>query len=76
MRMKRDNIWGTCVAQLVERLTLVQAMVSQFVSSGPTLGSLLLAWSPLQILCPPLYLPLPHSRSSLSKINILKKEKR
>ena len=41
-----------CVAQSVDRLTLAQVMVSWFMVSRPTSGSLLLVWSPLQILCP------------------------
>ena len=33
------------MAQLVKRLTLAQVMISQFVSSSPTAGSVLTAWS-------------------------------
>ena len=35
--------WGTWVAQLVERLTLAQVMVSRFVGSRPLSGSVLTA---------------------------------
>ena len=59
--------WGTWVAQSVECPTLAQATSSQFVNSSPTLGSLLSAQSLLQILCPPLSLPLPNSRSLSQK---------
>ena len=37
--------WGTWVAQLVKRPTLAQVMTSWFMSSSPTLGSLLKAHS-------------------------------
>ena len=37
--------WGTWVVQLVEHLTLAQVMISRFVSSSPTLDSLLSAQS-------------------------------
>ena len=36
---------GAWVAQSVERLTLAQVMISQLVSSSPTSGSVLTAWS-------------------------------
>ena len=39
------NTRGTWVAQKVEHLTSVQVMISQFVSSRPTLGSVLTAQS-------------------------------
>ena len=54
---------GTCVAQSVERLTSAQFMISQFLSSSPTLGSVLTGQgvecasysvSPSLSLCPPL----------------------
>ena len=59
------------VAQSVEYLTSAQVMTSWFVGLSPTSGSLMLMESPLQILCPPLNLPLSCS-CSLSKINIKK----
>ena len=34
-------MWGTWVAQSVERLTLDQVMISRFVSSSPVSGSVL-----------------------------------
>ena len=43
--LKRNNIRGAWVAQLVKRPTSAQAMISQFVSSSPTLGSVLTAQS-------------------------------
>ena len=58
---KTPEAWGTWVAQSVECPTSAQVMISQFVSSSPTSGCLLSAQSPLQILCPPLSVPLPHS---------------
>ena len=77
---------GAWVAQLVKCWTLAQVMISWFVGSGPTLGSVLIAQSlepaldsvspSLSLLLPSLYtLPLP---LSLSKINIknLKKGKK
>ena len=51
------------VAQSIKCLTSTQAMVSLFLSSSPGSGSVLTAWSPLQILCLPLLLPLPCSLS-------------
>ena len=51
-----------------KRPTSAQYMISQFVSSSPTLGSLLSAQSLLRILCHPHSLPLLPS-----KINIKKK---
>ena len=38
-------IRGAWVAQLAKRLTSAQVMISQFVSSSPTSGSVLRAWS-------------------------------
>ena len=55
--------WGTWVAQLIRRPTSAQVMILRFVGLSPTLGSLLSAQSPLQILCPPLSLFLPCSLS-------------
>ena len=36
---------GTCVAQSVEQPSSAQVMFSRFVSSSPTLGSVLTAWN-------------------------------
>ena len=63
------------MAQLVKHLTSAQVMISWFVSSSPTSGSLLSVQSPLEILCLPLSLPLPCSFSvflSQKLINIKK----
>ena len=38
-------VWGTWVAQSVERLTSAQVMISKFVSLSPALGSVLTARS-------------------------------
>ena len=63
------------MAQLVERLTSAQVMISQFVSASPTSGSVLTAWSlepASDSGSPSLSLPLSHSVSlslSVSKIN-------
>ena len=65
--------WRVLLAQSVKCLTLVQVMISQFLSLSPTSGSLLPAQSPLQILCLPLSLPLPRCLC-LSKINTKKKK--
>ena len=43
--MKNINSGGAWVAQSVERLTLAQVMVSQFVGSSPALGSVQTAQS-------------------------------
>ena len=65
----------TWVVQSVKCLTSAQVMISKFMSSSPTSGSLLSVQSLLRILCPPrrpypchLSLPL-----FLSKINLKKK---
>ena len=61
---------GTWVAQLVEGLTLVQVMISQFVSSSPTLGSVLTAQSlkPALDSVSPSLCPLPtHALSKMDK---------
>ena len=58
---------GAWVAKSVECLTLAQVMISQFMGSNPTSGSLLPAWSLLRILCPPLSPPLPCSCSPFQK---------
>ena len=42
---KKKNERGAWVAQLVERPTLAQVMISQFVSSSPASGSVLIAQS-------------------------------
>ena len=57
--------WGTWVAQLVKRLTSAQVTISRYVGSNPASGSVLTAQSLglLQILCVPLSLFLPCSRS-------------
>ena len=39
------EIWGAWVAQSVNHLTSAQVMISQFVSSSPTSGSVLTAQS-------------------------------
>ena len=66
---------GTWMAQLVEQPTLVQVMISWFVSLSPTSGSVLTARS-LELasgsVSPSLSLPLPRSFSVL-EINIKKK---
>ena len=61
---------GYCawVAQLVERLTLAQVMVSPFMASGPALGSVLTA----QSLEPASDSVSPSLSCSLFKINIKK----
>ena len=53
---------GTWVAQLVKYPSSAQVMILQLVSSGPTLGSLLSAQSPLRILSLSLPLLLLHSK--------------
>ena len=80
-RMKLDLRFIQCTksnsgapgwAQSVKRLTSAQVMISRFMGSSPTLGSVLTArgWSLLRILCLPLSLCLPHLCCvSLSKIN-------
>ena len=45
LTFKKYNVGGTWVAQSVERPTLAQVMISQFVSLSPTSGSLLTAYS-------------------------------
>ena len=56
-RLKRCMTWSAWVAQLVKCLTLAQVMISWFVSSSPTVGSLLSAQSWLWILCLPISAP-------------------
>ena len=66
---------GTWVAQSVEHLTSAQVTISYFMSSSPTLGSVLTAQSLESAsgsVSPSLSLPLPHSCSvslCLSKMN-------
>ena len=55
MQEGRLGVW------LAELPTSAQVMISQFVGLSPTLGSLLSAQSPLQILCTPLSAPPLHS---------------
>ena len=60
--------------QSVKHLTSAQIVISQFMKSSLTSGSLLSAQSPLLILCLPLSLPLPHLHMcSLSLKETLKK---
>ena len=67
---------GTWVAQSVKHPTSAQVMISPFVGSSPTSGSVLTAWS-LELaadsVSPSLCAP-PHSHS-LSQINIKKQNK-
>ena len=68
---------GAWVAQLVKRPTSAQVMISQFVGSSPTSGSVLTTWSLLQILCLSLCIPtllaqclsVSLSRSKINKHN-------
>ena len=55
---KNSGKKGIWVAQSVKCLTSAQVVISQFVSLGPALGSLLSARSRSQILCLPLPLSL------------------
>ena len=43
--MLKKDFGGAWVAQLVERLTSAQVVISRFVGSSPALGSVLMAWS-------------------------------
>ena len=55
--------WGTWVAQSVELLASAQVMISWFVGSSPTLGSVLTAQSlesALDFVSPTLSLPFPN----------------
>ena len=63
--------WGTWVAQSVKRPTLAQVMISRFVSSSPTWGSVLTAQSlePASDSVFPSLCALPLLMLSLSKIN-------
>ena len=70
------EVWGTWVAQSVERPTSAQVMNSPSVSLSPGSGSVLTVQSleSLQILCLPLCPSPTHSLSfTLSKINVKKK---
>ena len=56
-------IWGTCMAQLVDLLTLTQVMISWFVGLSPMSGSVLTSQSlesALDSVSPSLSVPLPH----------------
>ena len=57
--MSEITLRGSWVAQSVECSTLAQVMISRFVSLSPTSGSVLTAWSLLEILSLPLFLPTP-----------------
>ena len=72
---------GVWVAQSIKRPTSAQVMVSRFVSSSPTSGSMLTAWSlepASDSVSHPRSLPLPSRTLSLffSKISIKKKKKK
>ena len=69
---KNMGSWGAWVAQSVERPTSAQVMVSQFMGSSPTLGSLLSAQSLLWILC--LSLSVPKINKNVEKKIKKKKE--
>ena len=56
-RTEREEHWGAWAAQSVKRPTSAQVMISRFVISSPASGSVLTAWSLLQILSPPLSVP-------------------
>ena len=43
--IEKEGLWGTWMAQPVKRLTLVQVMISRFVSSSPESGSVLTSQS-------------------------------
>ena len=58
--LEMDCFWGAWVAQLVERPTSAQVMISRFVSSSPASGSVLTAQSlepALDSVSPPLSAP-------------------
>ena len=64
--------WGTRVAQSVERPISAQVMISQFVSSIPALGSVLIAGSlepASESVSPSLSAPPPLNALCLSKMN-------
>ena len=54
--------WGAWVAQLVERPTSVQVMISQFLGSSPAWGSMLTVWSLHEILFLSVSLPCSPAR--------------
>ena len=62
--------WGTWVAQSVKCWISAQVMISQFMSSSPTSGSVLTVWSLPGILLLPLSLPLPHSCSCCLSLSL------
>ena len=66
---------GAWVAQSIERLTSAHVRISQSTGLSPTSGCQHRAWTLLRILCLPLTVFLPHSRSlSIKKwINLKKK---
>ena len=76
--LKQDAGWGACVAQLLKRLTLAQVMISWFVSSSPTWGSVLTVQSlqpALDPVSPSVYPSPAHALSlSLSQIINIKKK--
>ena len=64
--IKRNEVWGTWMAQVVKRPISAQVMMSQFVSSSPASGSVLTACSEPEgcsRFCLPFSLPLPRSHS-------------
>ena len=63
--LKYVQIRGTWVAQSTECPTSAQVMISRFLSSSSTSGSLLSAQSLLRILSPLFSLPLPHSQKKI-----------
>ena len=80
-QQRKVKVWGVWVAQSVEHPTSAQVMISQFVSSSPASGSVLMAQSlepasdsvsPSLSLCPPVCLP----KINKHYIKIKKKKKR
>ena len=63
----RSGVPGWLSRLSVRLLVSAQVVISWFVSSNPTSGSLLSAQSPLQILCPPLSLFSPAHAHILSQ---------
>ena len=59
MCYKATTFRGAWVAHSIVHPTSAQVVISRFVSSSPAVGSVLGAWSLLQILCLPLFLPFP-----------------
>ena len=72
--LQKTQIGDAWVLQLVKCPTSAQVMILQFMGLSSTSNSLLSAQSLLQILCPPLFLPLPHSFSLTQKKKKKKKE--